>query len=139
MSIETILARLDHVRKSGRNKWRTPCLVHNGKDLNMIISERSDGSVGAYCFVCGASAVDLADTLGLERSEVFAPDSDYKAPVITKQMESEEKQDKLILAMNDVTPAVTLADKRRVQLARARLEGIEEKRRYINETQKVAI
>ena len=139
MSIESILGRLDKVRKSGRDKWRAPCVVHGGKDLNMIISERSDGSVGAYCFVCGASAVDLADTLGLDRSEVFAPDSDYKAPVITKQMESEEKQDRMIIAMAAVTPPVTLADKRRVQLAHSRLEGIQAKRDAINVTKSVAI
>ena len=139
MSVETILARLDRVRKSGANKWRTPCLVHGGKDMNMIISERSDGSVGAYCFVCGCSAVDLADTLGLDRSEVFAPDSDYKAPVITKQMQSEEQQDRMIVAMAAVTPPVTLADKRRVQLAHARLEGISELRSRLAETEKVAM
>ena len=139
MSIETVLARLDRVRKSGTNKWRTPCLVHGGKDMNMIVSERSDGSVGAYCFVCGASAVDLADTIGLDRSEVFAPDSGYKPPVITRQMESEEKQDRMILAMAAVNPPVTLADKRRVQLAHSRLEGIQAKRDAINVTKSVAL
>jgi hypothetical protein len=108
--------------------------VHGGKDLNMIVSERSDGSVGAYCFVCGASGIDLVDHLGLERSEVFAPDSEYKAPVITKKMQSEEMQDKMIIAMAQVNPPVTLADKRRVQLAHSRLEGITELKQKMLQT-----
>lgn len=136
MSIDTILNKFERVRKSGRNKWRVPCPVHGGKDFNMIISERSDGSVGAYCFVCGGSAVDVANHYGLDLKEIFAPDSDYKAPVITRQMLEDEQMDRMILAMAENTPPQTLADKRRVKMAQARLEGIEEKRRHIEDTNK---
>lgn len=136
MSIDNILNSLDRVRKSGRNKWRAPCPVHGGKDLNMIISERSDGSVGAHCFVCGANGVDLVDNLALDRSEIFAPDSEYKKPVITRQMLEEEQMDRVILAMAENTPPQTLADKRRVKVAQARLEGLDEKRRHIEESSK---
>lgn len=133
LSIENIIGSLDRVRKSGRNKWRAPCPVHGGKDLNMIISERSDGSVGAHCFVCGANGVDLVDTLGFERSEIFAPDSEYQKPVITRQMQEEEQMDRMIMAMAENSTDMTLEDKRRVRLAKARLEGIDEKRRAVEE------
>jgi hypothetical protein len=132
VSIESVLAALPRYKKFG-NKYRAPCPVHNGKDLNLMLSERRDGSVGGYCFVCGCSAVDVADALGLNKDEVFAPDSDYKRPVISRDMQEKEVQDKLIVEMAKVSPPTTLADKRRVQLAHSRLQGIAEMRSRANE------
>ena len=59
---------------------------------------------------------------------MFAPDSDYRPPVISRQMQEDEMQDKLIVEMAKVNPPQTLADKRHVQLAHARLQGIAELR-----------
>ena len=126
MSIDVILNALDNTRKVGKDKYRAPCPVHNGTDRNLMISERRDGSVGAYCFVCGANGLDVVDSLMLNKSELFPPDSDYKAPVITKQMQSEEVQDKLVIAMSQKSDNLTLADKRRIKLAEARLQGLAE-------------
>jgi hypothetical protein len=67
-------------------------------------------------------------SLGLDLKEIFAPDSEYQRPVITRKMEEEEKMDRLVVEMAKVAPPTTLADKRRVQLAEARLEGIQGKR-----------
>lgn len=134
MSIDNILGSLDNVRQSGKAKWRAPCPVHKGKDRNLMISERSDGSVGCYCFVCGAGGPDVMQSLGLDLKEIFAPDSEYRRPVITKKMQEEEKMDRLVVEMAKVTPPTTLADKRRVQLAEARLEGIQGKRDQLMQT-----
>lgn len=124
MSIERVLNALPRYKQYGK-KWRAPCPVHDGKDLNLMLSERSDGSVGGYCFVCGANAVDVALALGLDKKEVFSPDSEYRPPVITREMEQAEKEDKLVVMMSEASPPQTLADKRRVKLAHARLEGIQ--------------
>lgn len=142
MSIESVLARLDKVKQINKNQWASICPVHNSNSRKLYLKEGSDGRVLAYCQVCGCNAIEVADQLGLDRSEVFAPDNDYKAPVISKRMEEEEKMDRLVLAMADVTPPVTLADKRRVQLAQARLEGIQGKRDKLaqhNETKSVDV
>lgn len=125
MSIDVVLNALDNVRKSGKDKWRAACPVHNGKDRNLMISERSDGSVGVYCFVCGAGGLDITEAIGVSNKEIFAPGSDYKAPMISKKMLNEEQQDRLVLAMAEKMPPQTLADRRRVQLAQSRLEGIQ--------------
>lgn len=130
MSIEVILNALPRYRQYGK-KWRAPCPVHDGKDLNLMLSERSDGSVGGYCFVCGANAVDVADALGVDKKEVFAPDSEYKRPVISREMEQHEREDKLVIMMAEQNPPQTLADKRRVKLAHARLEGIQRLREQV--------
>ena len=133
MSIDNILGSLDNVRKSGNAKWRAPCPVHKGKDRNLMISERSDGSVGCYCFVCGAGGPDVMQSLGLDLKEIFAPDSEYQRPVITKKMQEEEKVDRLVIEMAKVNPPKTLEDTRRVQLAQARLEGIQGKRDQLSQ------
>jgi hypothetical protein len=133
VSIENILGSLDNVRKSGNSKWRAPCPVHKGKDRNLMISERSDGSVGCYCFVCGAGGPDVMQSLGLDLKEIFAPDSEYQRPVITKKMQEEETMDRLVIEMAKVNPPKTLEDTRRVQLAQARLEGIQGKRDQLSQ------
>ena len=139
MSIDVVLNQFERVRKSGTNKWRVPCPVHGGKDFNMIISDDGGGSVGVWCFVCGAKDDDLADALMIDRKHFYKTlDGDYKAPVITKHMESEEKMDRIVLMMAAVTPPVTLADKRRLKLAQSRIEGIEAKRNRIDATKSVA-
>jgi hypothetical protein len=133
VSIDNILGSLDNVRKSGNAKWRAPCPVHKGKDRNLMISERSDGSVGCYCFVCGAGGPDVMQSLGLDLKEIFAPDSKYERPVITKKMQEEETMDRLVIEMAKVNPPKTLEDTRRVQLAQARLEGIQGKRDQLSQ------
>ena len=133
MSIDVILNQLELVKRSGKNKYMARCPIHGSNSRKLMVSERSDGSVGAYCFVCGANGLDLVDHLGLKREEIFAPDSDYKRPVISRDMQEKEVQDKLIVEMAKVSPPTTLADKRRVQLAHSRLQGIAEMRSRANE------
>lgn len=135
MTIEVVLNHFDKVRKSGPDKWRVPCPVHGGKDLNMVISDDGGGSVGVWCFVCGAKDDDLADALMIDRKHFYKTlDGDYQKPVISKQMLEDEQMDRMIMAMAENTPPQTLADKRRVKVAQARLEGLEEKRRQIEES-----
>jgi len=128
MAIEAILNALPKYKKYGK-KFRAPCPVHDGKDFNMMISERSDGSVGAYCFVCGASGLSLVDALGVNRSELFPPDSEYQRQPVTKDMRDKYAQDALVVAMAEKVSFndMSLADQRRVKLAKARMEGIEQR------------
>lgn len=127
MSIEVILNALPKYRKSG-DKYRAPCPVHDGKDFNLMLSERSDGSVGAYCFVCGSTGLAVVDALSVDRKELFPPESDYQRPVITREMQTTYAQDQMIIAMCNAKPydSLSLSDKRRLKLAKARVEGIEE-------------
>ena len=126
MTVQTILNRLDKVRNSGQDKWRIPCPVHNGKDFNMSIKECADGTVLAHCFVCGADGPQLCEALGLPKSEIFPPDSQYIKPVITKKMQQEALEDEFVISIASEQRKLTLEDKRRLRLAKARLEGIDQ-------------
>lgn len=126
MTVQTILNRLDKVRNSGQDKWRIPCPVHNGKDFNMSIKECSDGTVLAHCFVCGADGPALCEALGLPLAEIFPPDNNYVRPVVTKKMQQEALEDEFVISIASQQRKLTLEDKRRLRLAKARLEGIEQ-------------
>ena len=128
MSVHNILQRLERVQQAGKSRWRAPCPVHQGKDRNLIVSERTDGSVGAHCFVCGAGGPELVEALGLPIKEIFSPDSDYVRPAVTAKMYEEKLADEMVMLMyNQEIRAgrrVSWEDKKRVRLAQARLEGI---------------
>lgn len=130
MTAQAILNHCDKVRNAGQDKWRIPCPSHGGKGFNMMISERSDGSVGAHCFVCGANGVDLIESLNLPMKELFAPDSEYQRPLVTKKMQTQAQEDEAVLMIakgySERGERMTLEDKRRVRLAKARLEGIQQ-------------
>lgn len=126
MTVQTILNRLDKVRNTGTDKWRTPCPVHNGKGYNMSIKECADGTVLAHCFVCGADGPALCESLGLPVSEIFPPDNDYVRPAVTKKMQQEALEDEFVISIASQQRKLTLEDKRRLRLAKARLEGIEQ-------------
>ena len=129
MPVDNILARLEKVQPVGQDKWRAVCPVHGGKHRNLMVSERPDRSVGVHCFVCGASGVDLMETLGMPVSEIFSPDSNYVRPVVTRQMTQQRLEDDLVLliAENDKAKGrkLTLEDKKRVRLAKHRISGID--------------
>ena len=126
MTVETILNKFNKVRNSGQDKWRVPCPVHNGKNFNMSIKECADGTVLAHCFVCGADGPKLAEALSLPLSEIFPPNQEYIRPVFSKRMQQEALEDEIVLSIANETRTLSLADKRRVRLAKARLEGIEQ-------------
>lgn len=126
MSIEAILNALPVYKNYGK-KFRAPCPVHDGKEMNLMISERTDGSVGAHCFVCGANGLAVVDALGVDRKELFPPDDGYRPQAMTREMRVTYGQDQLVIAMAERIPeeAMTLEDRRRLKLAKARVEGIE--------------
>lgn len=129
MAIEAILNGLTNVVKSGKN-WRAPCPVHDGKDRNLVVFDNADGSVGCYCHVCGATGLAVVDAISVPRKELWPADNGYERPVFTREMKITEAQDQLVAAMADNRPwdSLTLADKRRVRLAKSRLESFDEMR-----------
>ena len=136
MTIQTILESLDKVTTAGQSKWRAACPVHGGKHRNLMVSERSDGSVGVHCFVCGADGVALCNALGLPIAEIFSPDSKYERPVITKRMQEQLMEDELVISIAEADQErgkrLTLEDKKRVRLAEARIEGIRAKQQQMH-------
>tara|TARA_R100000951_G_scaffold71345_1_gene60111 strand:- start:638 stop:1045 length:408 start_codon:yes stop_codon:yes gene_type:complete len=129
VTVQNVLARLDKVRTAGESKWRCPCPVHAGKDFNMMISERRDGSVGVHCFVCGATGTELMEVLGLPMKELFAEDSEYVRPIVNTKMREQKLEDEIVLdiakSATETGTKLSLEDKRRIRLARHRIASIE--------------
>lgn len=50
MSIDTILSRLERVKKSGSYSWRARCPAHQGKSQSLSIRVRDTGKVDIHCF-----------------------------------------------------------------------------------------
>ena len=67
--LETILARLDGVRKSGKG-YMCKCPAHNDKTPSLSIIERIDGSVSITCFA-GCEFHAIVSAIGLTSSDLY--------------------------------------------------------------------
>lgn len=67
MSAETLLSRLDKVRKTGPDSWVALCPAHEDKSPSLSVRDAGNGLVLAHCFAgCGVDAVLAAVGLTLE-------------------------------------------------------------------------
>ena len=71
MHIDELANLCEKPRKSGAG-WTVCCPVHGEKNPSMSIKEGRKGDIIAHCFACGANGMDLADALGVSKSELFA-------------------------------------------------------------------
>jgi len=129
---ELLAALGDNVKVQG-SKWIAKCPVHGDKDFAMIISQRPDSSVGAHCFACDANGLDLYNALGLNLDELFGGKKLEKRdkPYLPNHLKDQFLIDKICIDINkvdiDAGKTISLADKRRVRLAIARIDGIKAK------------
>ena len=72
MTVDTLISRLDKVRRTGRGTWIACCPAHADKSPSLTIRETDDGKVLLHCFT-GCSALELIDAVGLEMSDLFPP------------------------------------------------------------------
>ena len=128
-----LLAALgDDVKPSGKN-WTARCPVHMDKDFAMSIKQAEDGSVLAHCHACGANGLDLYKTLGVDLDELYGGrklERDIK-PYCPPNIKQEYDVDKMVFMIYCDRVAkgekISWADKKRVNLARARIKGVKEK------------
>lgn len=80
MSVETLLDRLEKVKRTGAGRWVARCPAHDDKHPSLAIREAADGLVLAHCFAgCGFDAIVAA--VGLEPSDLFPeklPETKYE-------------------------------------------------------------
>jgi len=70
MAIETILSKLEKVKRSGQGRWMACCPSHADKNASLSLREMDDGRILAYCFAgCGIDEVLAA--LGLKIEALF--------------------------------------------------------------------
>jgi hypothetical protein len=79
MSVETLLSRLDKVRRTGAGRWVARCPSHRDKTPSLSIRELDDGRVLVHCFG-GCAAGDVLNAVGLELSDLFPEPIGDKKP-----------------------------------------------------------
>jgi len=70
MSVETLLSRLDKVRRTGAGRWIARCPAHDDKSPSLSVRELDDGRALLHCFA-GCAAADVLAAVGLELSDLF--------------------------------------------------------------------
>lgn len=79
MDVESLLSRLDGVRKRSAGQWSAKCPSHDDGSPSLSIKEHSDGRILMHCFG-GCAVRDVVDALGLDLEDLFPPKAD-RAPV----------------------------------------------------------
>ena len=75
MSAETLLDRLEKVRRKGDGKWMACCPAHDDKNPSLSITGIGNGKVLIHCFA-GCSPADVVRSLGLSMSDLYPPNPD---------------------------------------------------------------
>lgn len=71
MSVDTLLSRLERVRKTGAAEWVACCPAHDSKSKSSLaIKEASDGRVLIHDFG-GCSASEVLSAIGLDFADLF--------------------------------------------------------------------
>ena len=80
MVADSLLGRLEKVRKSGANRWRARCPACGGNNATKLsVHEADDGRVLLHCFSgCGVEAI--VGAVGMDLADLFPPrqDEDHK-------------------------------------------------------------
>lgn len=70
MTAETLLDRLDKVKRTGGGRWSARCPAHPDKSPSLAVRELPDGRVLVHCFAgCGVDSILTA--VGLELSDLY--------------------------------------------------------------------
>lgn len=77
MSIESVLAALKKVKKTGNNRWVACCPAHGDKNASMSVMLTNDGRVMVHCFSQQCDFMDIAKSAGLKARDFFPDSFDY--------------------------------------------------------------
>jgi hypothetical protein len=72
MSADTLLSRLDRVKRTGPDKWLARCPAHDDRGPSLAVRELDDGRTLVHCFA-GCSVHEVVAALGLELDALFPP------------------------------------------------------------------
>lgn len=70
MSVELLLSRLDKVKKTGANSWRSCCPAHGGKKQSLAIRDEG-GKVLVHCFAEQCEILNVLGAVGLDMNDVM--------------------------------------------------------------------
>ncbi|MCP5279471.1 MAG: DNA primase [Thiobacillus sp.] len=72
MSTNDLLSRLDHVKRTGLDRWLARCPAHDDRGPSLAIRELDDGRTLVHCFA-GCSVHEVVAAVGMELSDLFPP------------------------------------------------------------------
>lgn len=72
MSADTLLARLDGVKRVGAGKYVARCPAHDDRGPSLSVRELDDGRTLVHCFA-GCGVDEVVGAVGLELSDLFPP------------------------------------------------------------------
>lgn len=72
MTAETLLSRLERVKRTGPDRWHARCPAHDDKGPSLAIREIDDGRTLVHCFA-GCSAQDVVAAVSLSLSDLMPP------------------------------------------------------------------
>lgn len=71
MTAETLLSKLEKVRKTGPESWSACCPAHDDKGPSLSVRE-TDGKVLIHCF-SGCTVHEVVEAVGLNVADLFPP------------------------------------------------------------------
>lgn len=118
---------LDKVKSAGSNAkgthYRASCPVHDGRDRNLLVTERPDGSWFCKCFVCGAVTKDVKEVLRLSWSDIDPKyNTDKQSRPSYKGGKEQRMKDKYLIEICESSGFTTHTDRIAYQKAKARLQ-----------------
>ena len=81
MSTDAILDALTGVVTAPGGTWKALCPIHGDENQSLSIKQCDDGATLMNCFGCDNKGPDFVEAVGLDPSELYAPDSatsDYR-------------------------------------------------------------
>lgn len=69
-NVDNLLARLDRVKRSGRDSWMACCPAHADRSASLSIRETEDGRILVHCFA-GCSVHEVLGSVGLSMDDLF--------------------------------------------------------------------
>lgn len=76
MSADTLLARLEKVKRVGDGVWQACCPSHDDRSPSLRIRETDEGKILVKCFA-GCGAVDIVGAVGLTLEDLFPERLDH--------------------------------------------------------------
>ena len=70
MSIDTLISRLDGVKKTGANRYLARCPAHDDRSPSLSVAEGDDGRTLIHCFA-GCPPLDILNAVGMKFSDIM--------------------------------------------------------------------
>lgn len=115
--VQTLLDRLEGVRKAGGKGWTARCPAHDDKRPSLSIAEGDDGRVLLHCFG-GCGAGDIVAAIGLELGDLFPRRFDASlSSEARRKLSQETRVSRQWAALGAVLPELAVIEAAAAQVA----------------------